>query len=54
MKKFTNLPNYRKFICSILEWDIVKIGVLRIKVEFRERISKGRLTNNFFYMRAGR
>ena len=54
MKKFTKLLNYGKFIWNIFGKDTVKIGVIRAKVQFSERISKDELIKNFFYMRGVR
>ena len=54
MKKFTNVSNYGKFISNIFGRDTVKVGVITVKVQFGEWISKDGLIQNFFYMRGGR
>ena len=51
LKKFTNVLSYGKFIPNYFGWDIVKIGVIRVKVQFGEWISKNGLIKNFLYMR---
>ena len=32
--KLTEVSNYGKFLCNIFGWDTVKIGIIRVKVEF--------------------
>ena len=49
-----SLANYGKFICNIFGWDTVKIGAIRVKVQFGECISKDELIKDFFYKRGGR
>ena len=54
MKKVRNVLHYDKLICNVLGWDTVKIGVIRVKVQFGDRISKDELIKNFGYMRGVR
>ena len=39
-----------KFICNIFGWDIVKKGIIRIKVQFSVWIENDGLFKYFFYM----
>ena len=54
MKKVRNVLHYGKSICNVLGWDTVKIGVIRVKVQFGDSISKDELIKNFGYMRGVR
>ena len=54
LKKLTNVSNYGIFISNIFGWDTVKIGVIRVKVQFGVWISKDGLIKNFICMRESR
>ena len=34
LNKLAEVSNYGKFLCNIFGWDTVKIGIIRVKVEF--------------------
>ena len=49
-----SLANYGKYICNIFGRDTVKIGVIGVKFQFGQWISKDGLMKNFFCMHGGR
>ena len=48
---FENVSNCGKVICNSFGWDTLKIGVIRVKIQFGVWIQKDGLIENFFYMR---
>ena len=50
------IPVWRNLQMSLgnFGWDTVKIGVIKVKIQVSEWISKDMLIKNFFYMRGGR
>ena len=51
MQIVENVSNCGKVICNSFGWDTVKIGVIRVKIQFGVWIQKDGVIENFFYMR---
>ena len=51
LKKVTEVSHCGKFICNILGWNTVKIGIIRAKVQISVWIKNDGLFKSFFYIR---